>query len=200
MASGDTAITLVGNLVDDPELRFTPSGAAVAKFRVTSTPRYMDRQTNEWKDGESLFLTCNVWRQAAEHVAESLQRGMRVIVQGRLKQRSYETREGEKRTVFEVEVDEVGPSLRNATAKVTKATRSGGGFGGSTFTTRETEDRWAAPQPAAQPALGGDGWVGPCPTTRRFGNSRSAAPQRRPMTLASGDRALAAVVRRATAE
>ena len=120
MAAGDTVITLVGNLVDDPELRFTPSGAAVAKFRVASTPRFLDKATNEWKDGESLFLSCNVWRQAAENVAESLQRGMRVIVQGRLKQRTYETKEGEKRTVFEVEVDEVGPSLRNATAKVTK--------------------------------------------------------------------------------
>src|SRR5919205_2378628 len=131
MAAGDTNITLVGNLVDDPELRFTPSGAAVAKFRVASTPRFLDKQTNEWKDGEALFLTCNVWRQAAENVAESLQRGMRVIVQGRLKQRSYETREGEKRTVFEVEADEVGPSLKNATAKVNKSQRSGGGgFGG----------------------------------------------------------------------
>src|SRR5512132_3477846 len=128
--AGDTVITIVGNLVDDPELRFTPSGAAVAKFRVASTPRYMDRQTNEWKDGDSLFLTCNVWRQAAEHVAESLQRGMRVIVQGRLRQRSYETKEGEKRTVYEIEVDEVGPSLRNASAKVTKTQRGGGGFGG----------------------------------------------------------------------
>src|ERR1700755_2840583 len=109
--AGETVITVVGNLVDDPELRFTPSGAAVAKFRIASTPRTFDRQTNEWKDGESLFLTCNVWRQPAENVAESLQRGMRVIVQGRLRQRSYETKEGEKRTVFEVEVDEVGPSL-----------------------------------------------------------------------------------------
>ena len=108
--AGETVITIVGNLVDDPELRFTPSGAAVAKFRVASTPRTFDQQTNEWKDGESLFLTCTVWRQAAENVAESLQRGMRVIVQGRLKQRSYETREGEKRTVYELEVDEVGPS------------------------------------------------------------------------------------------
>ncbi|GGV00680.1 single-stranded DNA-binding protein 2 [Kitasatospora herbaricolor] len=124
--AGETVITLVGNLVDDPELRFTPSGAAVAKFRIASTPRTFDRQTNEWKDGESLFLTCNVWRQPAENVAESLQRGMRVIVQGRLRQRSYETKEGEKRTVFEVEVDEVGPSLRSATAKVTRANRSGG--------------------------------------------------------------------------
>jgi single-strand DNA-binding protein len=132
MAAGDTQITIVGNLVEDPNLRFTPSGQAVASFRVASTPRYMDRQTNEWKDGESLFLTCNVWRQAAENVAESLQRGMRVIVQGRLRQRSYETREGEKRTVYEIEADEVGPSLRNATAKVVKTQRQGGGggFGG----------------------------------------------------------------------
>src|SRR5881398_2063605 len=128
--AGETVITVVGNLVDDPELRFTPSGAAVAKFRVASTPRTFDRQTNEWKDGESLFLTCSVWRQAAENVAESLQRGMRVIVQGRLKQRSYETREGEKRTVIELEVDEIGPSLRYATAKVQRMNRSGGGGGG----------------------------------------------------------------------
>ncbi len=130
MAAGDTAITIAGNLVDDPELRYTPTGQAVARFRIASTPRFMDRQTNEWKDGESLFLSCNVWRQAAENVSESLQRGMRVIVQGRLKQRSYETKEGEKRTVYEVEVDEVGPSLRNASAKVTKTQRSGGGGGG----------------------------------------------------------------------
>jgi single-strand DNA-binding protein len=129
--AGETVITLVGNLVDDPELRFTPSGAAVAKFRLASTPRTYDRTSGEWKDGESLFLTCNVWRQAAENVAESLQRGMRVIVQGRLRQRSYETREGEKRTVFEVEVDEVGPSLRSATARVNKTTRGSGGSGGS---------------------------------------------------------------------
>ena len=131
MAAGDTQITIVGNLVDDPELRFTPNGQAVAKFRVASTPRYRDQQSGEWKDGESLFLTCNVWRQAAENVAESLQRGMRVIVQGRLRQRSYETREGEKRTVYEIEADEVGPSLKNATAKVNKTQRQGGGgFGG----------------------------------------------------------------------
>ena len=130
MAAGDTVITVVGNLVADPELRYTPTGQAVATFRVASTPRFMDRQTNEWKDGDSLFLSCNVWRQAAENVAESLQRGMRVIVQGRLRQRSYETKEGEKRTVYEVEVDEVGPSLRNASAKVTKSQRSTGGFGG----------------------------------------------------------------------
>jgi single-strand DNA-binding protein len=167
MAAGDTVITLVGNLVDDPELRFTPSGAAVAKFRIASTPRYMDRQTNEWKDGESLFLSCNVWRQAAENVAESLQRGMRVIVQGRLKQRSYETREGEKRTVFEVEVDEVGPSLRNATAKVTKTSRSGGGFGGpgggsaGGFGGQPADDPWSTP--AAQSAPQGGGSWGNAP-------------------------------------
>jgi single-strand DNA-binding protein len=132
MAAGDTQITIAGNLVDDPELRFTPSGQPVAKFRIASTPRYMDRSTNEWKDGDSLFLTCNVWRQAAENVAESLTRGMRVIVQGRLRQRSYETKEGEKRTVYEVEVDDVGPSLRNASAKVNRVARSGGdgGYGG----------------------------------------------------------------------
>jgi len=132
MAAGDTQITIVGNLVDDPQLRYTPTGQAVANFRVASTPRFMDRQTNEWKDGDSLFLSCNVWRQAAENVAESLQRGMRVIVSGRLRQRSYETKEGEKRTVYEIEVDEVGPSLRNASAKVTKSSRStgGSGFGG----------------------------------------------------------------------
>jgi single-strand DNA-binding protein len=128
--AGDTQITVVGNLVSDPELRYTPTGVAVANFRIASTPRTFDRQANEWKDGDSLFLTCNVWRQAAENVAESLQRGMRVVVQGRLHQRSYETREGEKRTVFEVEVDDVGPSLRNASAKVTKSNRSGGGSSG----------------------------------------------------------------------
>ncbi|MBX9388648.1 single-stranded DNA-binding protein [Streptomonospora nanhaiensis] len=132
--AGETQITLVGNLVDDPELRFTPSGAAVANFRVASTPRTFDRQSGEWRDGESMFLTCSVWRQYAENVAESLQRGMRVIVQGRLKQRSYETKEGEKRTVFEIDVEEVGPALRSATAKVTKVQRQGGqgggGFGG----------------------------------------------------------------------
>lgn len=156
MAAGDTNITLIGNLTDDPELRFTPSGAAVAKFRVASTPRYMDRQTGEWKDGEALFLTCNVWRQAAEHVAESLQRGARVIVSGRLRMRSYETREGEKRTVFEVEVDEIGPSLRYATAKVQKMARSsGGGFGGGGA---PADDPWASAtpaQPGSSPAPAG---------------------------------------------
>lgn len=128
--AGDTTITVIGNLTDDPELRFTPSGAAVAKFRVASTPRFMDKASGEWKDGEPLFLSCTVWRQAAENVAESLQRGARVIVSGRLRQRSYETREGEKRTVIELEVDEIGPSLRYATAKVQKMSRSGGGGGG----------------------------------------------------------------------
>jgi len=129
MAAGDTQITIAGNLVDDPELRFTPAGQPVARFRVASTPRYLDKNTNEWKDGDSLFLTCNVWRQAAENVAESLTRGMRVIVSGRLRQRSYETKEGEKRIVYEVEVDDVGPSLRNASAKVNKVARSGGNGG-----------------------------------------------------------------------
>src|SRR4051794_18596308 len=128
--AGETVITVVGNLTDDPELRFTPSGAAVAKFRIASTPRTLDRESGQWKDGEPLFLACNIWRDAAEHVAESLQRGARVIVQGRLRQRSYETREGEKRTVYELEVDEIGPSLRYATAKVQRMSRSGGGGGG----------------------------------------------------------------------
>lgn len=158
MAAGDTTITMIGNLVDDPELRFTPSGAAVAKFRVASTPRYLDKQTNEWKDGESLFLQCQIWRQAAENVAESLTKGMRVILSGRLKQRSYETKEGEKRTVFEVEVDEVGPSLRNATAKVTKTQRAAGtsgGFPAPAASDSFTEDPWAAA--SSTPAAGG-GW------------------------------------------
>jgi single-strand DNA-binding protein len=160
MAAGDTTITMIGNLVDDPELRFTPSGAAVAKFRVASTPRYLDKTTNEWKDGESLFLQCQIWRQAAENVAESLTKGMRVILSGRLKQRSYETKEGEKRTVFEVEVDEVGPSLRNATAKVTRAQRAGGtggGFAAPAATGGESfnDDPWAA----ASTNSAGGGWA-----------------------------------------
>jgi single-strand DNA-binding protein len=160
MAAGDTTITMIGNLVDDPELRFTPSGAAVAKFRVASTPRYLDKTTNEWKDGESLFLQCQIWRQAAENVAESLTKGMRVILSGRLKQRSYETKEGEKRTVFEVEVDEVGPSLRNATAKVTRAQRQGGTGGGFSAPAAATEsfndDPWAA---ASTTGATGGGWA-----------------------------------------
>jgi single-strand DNA-binding protein len=128
--AGDTTLTLIGNLTNDPELRFTPSGAAVANFTVASTPRAFDRQSNEWKDGETLFMRCSVWRDAAENVAESLQRGSRVIVTGRLKSRSYDTKEGEKRTVMELEVDELGPSLRYATAKVNKTSRGGGGGGG----------------------------------------------------------------------
>jgi single-strand DNA-binding protein len=150
MAAGDTQITMIGNLVDDPQLRYTPTGQAVANFRVASTPRYLDRQTNEWKDGDSLFLSCNVWRQAAENVAESLQRGMRVIVSGRLRQRSYETKEGEKRTVYEIEVDEVGPSLRNASAKVVRSSRatgqggSGGGGGYGSSGGRASDDPWAS--------------------------------------------------------
>ena len=154
--AGETPITVVGNLTADPELRFTPSGAAVANFTVASTPRTFDRQTNEWKDGEALFLNCSVWRQAAENAAESLVRGMRVIVQGNLKARSYETREGEKRTVFEIEVDEVGPSLKYATAKVTRTTRSGSntGFSSGNQNTQGgapsggDADPWASPAPA----------------------------------------------------
>ncbi|WP_374986791.1 single-stranded DNA-binding protein [Streptomyces fradiae] len=168
--AGETVITVVGNLVDDPELRFTPSGAAVAKFRVASTPRTFDRQTNEWKDGESLFLTCSVWRQAAENVAESLQRGMRVVVQGRLKQRSYEDREGVKRTVFELDVEEVGPSLKNATAKVTKTTGRGGqgGYGGGQQGGQGGQGGWGgAPGGQGGPQGGGapadDPWAGGAP-------------------------------------
>jgi len=148
VAAGDVNITVVGNLVADPELRFTPSGAAVANFRVASTPRILDKTTNEWKDGESLFITCNVWRQYAENVAESLTKGMRVIVTGRLKQRSYETREGEKRTVVEMDVDDVGPALKSATAKVNRVQRDGGGFGGGggggAAAAGSSDDPWAS--------------------------------------------------------
>jgi single-strand DNA-binding protein len=167
--AGETVITVVGNLVDDPELRFTPSGAAVANFRIASTPRTFDKNTNEWKDGDALFLTCSVWRQAAENVAESLQKGMRVVVQGRLKSRQYETREGEKRTVFEIDVDEVGPSLKYATAKVTRTQRSGGGGGyggGQQGGGQQSNDPWATPAPQGAPAGGGqsggqDPWGAP---------------------------------------
>jgi len=162
--AGDTVITVVGNLTGDPELRFTPSGAAVANFTVASTPRTFDKNSNEWKDGEALFLRCSVWRQAAENVAESLTKGSAVIVQGRLKQRSYETKEGEKRTVYELDVDEVGPSLRWATAKVTKASRGGGGGGGygggssgnasSGGGRPASDDPWAT----SAPAPSGGGW------------------------------------------
>ncbi|MFF1284366.1 single-stranded DNA-binding protein [Streptomyces sp. NPDC058299] len=154
--AGETVITVIGNLVDDPELRFTPSGAAVAKFRIASTPRTLDRQTNEWKDGESLFLTCSVWRQAAENVAESLQRGMRVIVQGRLKQRSYEDREGVKRTVYELDVEEVGPSLLRATAKVEKVRRSNEGYGNGGGQQQSAGGGWNGG--AQQQKSGGGGW------------------------------------------
>ena len=154
--AGETVITVVGNLTADPELRFTPSGAAVASFTVASTPRTLDRATNEWKDGDALFLRCSIWRQAAENVAESLTRGSRVIVPGRLEQRSYETREGEKRTVVEMEVDEVGPSLRYATAKVNRTQRgssTGGGFGGGRWRRGSgggapADDPWGSAAPA----------------------------------------------------
>ncbi|GAB3913271.1 single-stranded DNA-binding protein [Kibdelosporangium lantanae] len=166
--AGDTTITVVGNLTADPELRFTSSGAAVASFTVASTPRTFDRQSGEWKDGEALFMRCSIWRQAAENVAESLTRGARVIVSGRLKQRSYDTREGEKRTVIELEVDEVGPSLRYATAKVNRANRgegggggfgggggnSGGGGGGNSRQSVPADDPWGS----APPAGGGGGF------------------------------------------
>ena len=162
--AGETIITIVGNLTDDPELRFTPSGAAVANFTIASTPRMFDRQTNEWKDGDALFLRCSIWRQAAENVAETLQRGMRVVAQGRLRQRSFETREGEKRTVVEMEVDEIGPSLRYATAKVSKVSRSSGGFGGGGGAPQGGNDPWASgpARQGGQPASagGGDPWAG----------------------------------------
>ena len=178
--AGDTVITIIGNITGDPELRFTPSGAAVANFTVASTPRAFDRQSNEWKDGETLFMRCSVWRDAAENVAESLQRGTRVIVSGRLKSRSYETKEGEKRTVIEMEVDEVGPSLRYATAKVNKTQRGGGGGGGGFggggqqgggwSGGQQQEDPWATGPSggqAAAPQQGGGqqgGWGGGAPS------------------------------------
>ena len=142
--AGETVITVVGNLTADPELRFTPSGAAVANFTIASTPRTFDRQSGEWKDQEALFMRCNIWRQAAENVAETLTRGMRVVAQGRLRQRSFETKEGEKRTVVELEVDEIGPSLKYATAKVNKISRGGGGGGSSA----PADDPWGSAPPA----------------------------------------------------
>ncbi|MFM8156083.1 MAG: single-stranded DNA-binding protein [Candidatus Nanopelagicales bacterium] len=148
MAAGDIAVTVVGNLTNDPELRFTPSGAAVASFTVASSSRVLDKTTNEWKDGETVFMRCSVWRQYAENVAESLTKGTRVIVSGRLKQRSYETREGEKRQVMELEVDDVGPALRYATAKVTRTQSQGGGFGGGNGggggASAPADDPWAS--------------------------------------------------------
>jgi single-strand DNA-binding protein len=174
MAQGDINLTIVGNITNDPELRFTPSGAAVASFTVASNSRYLDKTTNEWKDGEPVFMRCSVWRQYAENVAESLTRGTRVIVTGRLKQRSYETREGEKRTVLEMEVDDVGPALRTATAKVTKVARAGGGgfggdgggFGGGNPGGGSNDDPWASQsggggaQSRPQSSGGGDSWGG----------------------------------------
>lgn len=154
--AGETVITVIGNLTEDPELRYTPSGAAVAKFRVASTPRTFDRASGEWRDGEAMFLSCNAWRNVAENVAETLSRGSRVIVQGRLRQRSYETREGEKRTVFELEADEVGPSLRYATAKIQKVSRGGGG-GGSRSGGAAADDPWATASPAPSGRSGGGG-------------------------------------------
>jgi single-strand DNA-binding protein len=197
--AGETPITVIGNLTADPELRFTPSGAAVANFTVASTPRTFDKQTNEWKDGEALFLNCSVWRQAAENVAESLVRGSRVIVSGRLKARSYETREGEKRTVFEIDVDEIGPSLRYATAKVNKTQRSGGqgGFGGGQGGGGYqgggapqgggqgggySDDPWATPgvgggQGAPQGGGQGGSWGGQQPAQDPWGSSGSSSEE-----------------------
>lgn len=171
--AGDTVITVIGNLTGDPELRFTPSGAAVANFTIASTPRQFDRQSNEWKDGDTLFMRCSIWREAAENVAESLTKGTRVIASGRLVQRSYETREGEKRTVVELQVDEIGPSLRYATAQVTRsqgggAGRSSGGQGGGNQgggfgqPQQVADEPWGQPaQQQAQPAAGGDVWGAP---------------------------------------
>jgi single-strand DNA-binding protein len=190
--AGDTVITVIGNLTADPELRFTPSGAAVANFTVASTPRTFDRQSNEWKDGETLFLRCSVWREAAENVAESLQKGMRVIVQGRLKSRSYETKEGERRTVTELDVDEVGPSLRYASAKVNRNARSGGqggGFGGG-----QQGGGFGGGQQAGG-GSGGDSGFGGGQQSGGFGGGRGgggrqpapqAAPQGDPWSQSSG--------------
>lgn len=160
--AGETVITVIGNLVADPELRFTPSGSAVANFTIASTPRQFDRQANEWKDGEALFLRCSVWKEAAENVAETLTKGMRVIAQGRLRSRSYDTKEGERRTVMELEVDEIGPSLRFASAKVTRTQRSGGGgggFGGGGFSNAPQQN--APQQPQQQQPQQGGGWNAP---------------------------------------
>jgi single-strand DNA-binding protein len=196
--AGETVITVVGNLTGDPELRFTPSGAAVANFTIASTPRNFDKQTNEWKDGDTLFLNCSIWRQAAENVAESLQKGMRVVAQGRLKQRSYETREGEKRTVVELDVEEVGPSLKYATAKVARVQRSGGGgYGGGSGGSGGSggqggqggDDPWAS-----SPAQGGNaGGQAAAPAGQQggsWGGQQGGAPQGQPANdpwASSGD-------------
>ncbi|GAB3244027.1 single-stranded DNA-binding protein [Nocardioides dilutus] len=175
--AGETLITVVGNLTDDPELRFTPSGAAVANFTVASTPRNFNKQTNEWEDGEAMFLRCSIWRQAAENVAESLQRGMRVVVQGRLKARSYETREGEKRTVFEIDVEEIGPSLKFATAKVNRVSRSGGqgysGGGGAPSGGASSGAAQSGGQPGGEAA---DPWATPAPAAAAPANDPWGAP------------------------
>ncbi|HEV7622673.1 MAG TPA: single-stranded DNA-binding protein [Amnibacterium sp.] len=169
--AGETIITVVGNLTSDPELRYTQNGLAVANFTIASTPRNFDRQANEWKDGEALFLRASVWRDFAEHVAGSLAKGSRVIATGRLKQRSYETREGEKRTAIELEVDEIGPSLRYATAQVTRASGGGGGGGqgggaprgqvSAGGPARQNDDPWGAPGTSAGGGAGADGWSAP---------------------------------------
>jgi single-strand DNA-binding protein len=160
--ANETTLTIIGNLVQDPELRFTPSGAAVANFSVASTPKTFDRNSNEWKDGEALFMRCAAWKELGENVAESLTKGMRVVVTGRLKSRSYETKEGEKRTVIELEVDEIGPSLRWATAKVARANRqagASGGFGGNAG--QQGGGSWGGGQQATQQPAGGDPWANP---------------------------------------
>ncbi len=168
--AGETVITVIGNLTDDPELKFTPSGAAVANFTVASTPRTFDRQTNEWKDGDALFIRCAAWRQLAENCAESLQKGQRVIVTGALKIRNYERQDGSKGTSVEINVDEIGPSLRYATAKVTKANRSGGsdfggGAGGNTGGAPAGDSNPWSTQPAAPAQQGGAAWGGNAGTT-----------------------------------
>ena len=194
--AGDTVITVIGNLTADPELRFTPSGAAVANFTVASTPRTFDRQSNEWKDGETLFLRCSVWREAAENVAESLQKGMRVLVQGRLKSRSFETKEGERRTVTELDVDEVGPSLRYASAKVNRNARSGGqggGFGGNQGGGGFGGDSGFGAQPAQTGGFGGNqgggngfGQGGQGGRSGGRPSAPQAAPQNDPWSQSSG--------------
>jgi single-strand DNA-binding protein len=182
--AGETVITVIGNLTNDPELRFTPSGSAVANFTIASTPRTFDRQTNDWKDGETLFLRASVWREAAENVAETLTKGTRVVAQGRLKSRSYDTKEGEKRTVMELEVDEIGPSLRYASAKVTRTQRSGGGTGGgfggnsggnSGSNSSNSGSGWGGGQPAQQPAE--DPWGAPSGgNSQGWGNGPDSEP------------------------
>ncbi|MHA7179597.1 single-stranded DNA-binding protein [Arthrobacter sp. MDB2-24] len=182
--AGETVITVIGNLTNDPELRFTPSGSAVANFTIASTPRTFDRQTNDWKDGETLFLRASVWREAAENVAETLTKGTRVVAQGRLKSRSYDTKEGEKRTVMELEVDEIGPSLRYASAKVTRTQRSGGGNGGgfggnsggnSGGNGSNSGSGWGGGQPAQQPAE--DPWGAPSGgNSQGWGNGADSEP------------------------